>query len=59
MQQGGEIMICMDKTIKRETERQDVKCLYEELLKDATKEQKEKAIIAATAFLLGSHQKSA
>ncbi len=52
-------MNCMDKTIKRETERQDVKCLYEELLKNATKEQKEKAIIAATAFLLGSHQKSA
>lgn len=59
MQKGGGIMICTDKTIKRETERQDVKCLYEELLKNATKEQKEKAIIAATAFLLGSHQKSA
>ena len=52
-------MIYTDKTIKRETERQDVKCLYEELLKNATTEQKEKAYIAATAFLLGSQQKSA
>lgn len=52
-------MIYTDKAIEKETERQDVRCLYEELLKNATAEQKEKAIIAATAFLLGSQQKSA
>lgn len=50
-------MICMDKkVIQKETERQDIKCLYEELLKNATREQKEKAYIAATAFLLGVQQ---
>lgn len=59
MQMGGDEMVYTSKAIKKETERQDVRCLYEELLKNATAEQKEKAIIAATAFLLGSQQKSA
>lgn len=59
MQIGGDEMVYTSKAIKKETERQDVRCLYEELLKNATAEQKEKAIIAATAFLLGSQQKSA
>jgi hypothetical protein len=52
-------MIYTDKAIEKETERQDVRCLYEELLKNATTEQKEKAYIAATAFLLGAQQKTA
>ncbi|WP_295248715.1 hypothetical protein [Ruminococcus sp.] len=52
-------MVYTSKAIKKETERQDVRCLYEELLKNATTEQKEKAYIAATAFLLGAQQKTA
>ena len=40
--------------VKRETDKQDVQCLYSELLKKATPEQKEKALIAATAFLMGA-----
>ncbi len=36
----------------KETTRQDIKCLYDELLKNATKEQKEKAYIAAASYLL-------
>ena len=52
-------MVYTSKAIEKETERQDVRCLYEELLKNATTEQKEKAYIAATAFLLGAQQKTA
>ena len=59
MQIGGDEMVYTSKAIKKETERQDVRCLYEELLKNATTEQKEKAYIAATAFLLGAQQKTA
>lgn len=47
------------KTATKETNRQDLQCLYQELLKNATKEQKEKALIAATAFLMGANQTSA
>lgn len=46
------------KTATTETNRQDLQCLYRELLKDATKEQKEKALIAATAFLMGAKETS-
>ena len=59
MQMGGDEMVYTSKAIEKETERQDVRCLYEELLKNATTEQKEKAYIAATAFLLGAQQKTA
>ena len=52
-------MVYTSKAIEKETERQDVRCLYEELLKNATAEQKETAYIAATAFLLGAQQKTA
>lgn len=41
----------------KETTRQDIKCLYDELLKRATPEQKEKMYIAATAYLLGSQNR--
>ncbi len=44
--------------IKRESDRQDIRCLYTELLKNATTEQKEKALIAATAFLMGASERS-
>ena len=37
-------MIYTDKTIKRETERQDVKCLYEELLKTQQQNRRKKLI---------------
>lgn len=48
-----------DRTIiKRESDRQDIRCLYTELLKNATTEQKEKALIAATAFLMGASERS-
>lgn len=59
MQMGGDEMVYTSKAIEKETEWQDVRCLYEELLKNATTEQKEKAYIAATAFLLGAQQKTA
>ena len=39
---------------ERESKRQDIYCLYTELLKNATADQKEKALIAATAFLMGA-----
>lgn len=42
---------------ERESKRQDIYCLYTELLKNATTEQKEKALIAATAFLMGAAEK--
>lgn len=42
---------------KRETNKQDVKCLYEELLKNATPEAKEKMLLAMTGFLLGVQNK--
>lgn len=49
-----------DRTIiKRESDRQDIRCLYTELLKNATPEQKEKALIAATAFLMGASENAA
>lgn len=44
----------MKEEIKREDNRQDLRCLYNDLLKNATAEQKEKALIAVTAFLLGT-----
>lgn len=43
--------------IRKETNRQDIQCLYTELLRNATPEQKEKALIAATAFLMGVSEK--
>lgn len=47
----------IEKSAKKETNRQDIYCLYTELLKDATVEQKEKALIAAAAFLMGAAEK--
>ena len=42
----------------KKTVRADVKDLFRECLKHATKEQKEKAYIAATSFLMGCQSKA-
>lgn len=47
-------MTAQDKKIARE----DVKNLFKECLKQATEEQKEKAYIAATSFLMGLQSKA-
>lgn len=54
--EGGDYMR-IKTSAERESKRQDIYCLYTELLKDATVEQKEKALIAATAFLMGAAEK--